>query len=450
MKRTAWILMAAIMVISAVPASAGRGGVAGRYYSTDICTLLNGAEIDSINIDGQTLISAEDMEYYSFAVYWDAAARQLDIDKMPYENSGPPPVVKRSDYPPGKILGNYYETDIVTRLDGKPITAYNVGGRTYIHAEQMRDWGYAVDWDGADRVLSITSPDRAGYEYDISLSEGSRPETDAHWGEGEGAFAISYENGGLTGCGDAALFGSALGCDGTKYTVHMSFYQHEGLFFSNKLQELLNSLCYFQYGEEIAGPEEKYGLIEENASIVINGHKAEHVKVTKWGGNGHIDFGFEIANIPIFRKDEIESIYFTVGSTAGMETYDIKFRENEIDEIASIAETLKKHPEDFVQAAYYGEGYAAVYLCQSPSMGVIKDRLYIINRETKGISEDILDQVRQIEGFSSDILHPFAFKEGEVKNHFFFSCAPGGRTGDFYVEIETGIVHTVALSQLPA
>lgn len=330
MRRVTGLLMAAIMAISAVPALAATGDAAGRYYSTDIHTLLNGAEIDSINIGGQTLISAEDMEYYSFSVYWNGEERRLDIYRLPYENPGPPPVVTKPDDPPGKVLGNYYETDIVTLLDGKPVTAYNVGGRTYIHAERMRDWGYVVDWDGAGRTLSITSPDRAGYEYTISLSEGSRPETDAFSGDGEGAFAITYENGKLTGRGDAALFGSTLSCDGTKYTVSMGFYQHEGLFFSAKLRELLNSMCYLQYGETLAGPEEKYAFIAENASIVINGHKAEQVKVTQWRGNGHVDFGFEITNIPIYKKDEIESISFSVGNTEGMEAYDITFRENGI------------------------------------------------------------------------------------------------------------------------
>ena len=176
-------------------------------------------------------------------------------------------------------------------------------------------------------VPAGTIPDSGGYEYTISLSEGRHPETDAFSGDGEGAFAILYENGKLTGCGDASLFGSTLSCDGTTYTVSMGFYQNEGLFFSGKLRELLNSMCYLQYGETLAEPEEKYTFIDENVSIIINGHKAERIKVTQWRGNGHVDFGFEIANIPMYQKNEIERIYFSVGDTEGLKQYDIVFRE---------------------------------------------------------------------------------------------------------------------------
>ena len=330
MKRLSGIMLAFVLAIGcAAPALADVGDVAGRYYSTDIRTFLNGVEIDAINVGGQTLIRAEDMGYYSFSVYWNEAARQLDIYKMSGKAPGPQPVVEKSDLPVGAVLGHYYETDILTRLDGKPITAYNTGGRTYIHAEQMRDWGYVVEWNAVDRTLSITSPDRAGYEYSVDLSEGGRPATDALEGDGAGAFAISYGNGNLAGCGDAVLFDSSLRCDGTKYSVHMSFYQNEGLFFSAKLQDLLNAMCYSQYGEKVAEPEEKYEIIAENTCILINGHKAENVKITKGGGNGHVDFAFEITDIPVLKEDEIESIWFSVGSTEGMEVYDIELREGE-------------------------------------------------------------------------------------------------------------------------
>lgn len=79
MKRITVVLTVVLTMISTVPAFAASGSVAGQYYSTNIHTLLNGAEIDSINIGGQTLISAEDMVYYLFSVYWVEEARQLPV-----------------------------------------------------------------------------------------------------------------------------------------------------------------------------------------------------------------------------------------------------------------------------------------------------------------------------------------------------------------------------------
>ena len=65
------LLMTALLLISFVlPISAARpGDIAGKYYSTDIVTTLNGAQIDAINIGGQTLISAEDMRDVIQAVF---------------------------------------------------------------------------------------------------------------------------------------------------------------------------------------------------------------------------------------------------------------------------------------------------------------------------------------------------------------------------------------------
>ena len=155
---TALTIVLMAMCVHCMSVSAEVGDIAGQYYSTDIHTILNGNEIDSINIGGQTLINAEDMEYYYFSVNWDGEARQLDINKTSDETSGKPPVIKKSNYPSGMILGNYYETDIVTRLDGTPVTAYNTGGKTYILATDMRNSGYIVDWSEIERRVTITNP----------------------------------------------------------------------------------------------------------------------------------------------------------------------------------------------------------------------------------------------------------------------------------------------------
>ena len=169
MKKTIVFAVSALFICSG-SVFAAPGDIAGQYYSTDIRTTLNGEEIDSINIGGKTLISAEDMIYYSFGVYWNPDARTLEVYRVSHASNGAPPAVEKNNYPAGTVKGNYYDTDIITYLDGKPVTAYNIGGRTYILAEQMRDFGYEVIWDETGRTLDIVSPDRAGYEYTIPMT----------------------------------------------------------------------------------------------------------------------------------------------------------------------------------------------------------------------------------------------------------------------------------------
>ncbi|MBQ4145784.1 MAG: hypothetical protein IJD36_04060, partial [Clostridia bacterium] len=78
MKKVLSILLSIVMLLpTTVICSAKSGDVAGTYYSTDIHTILNGHEIESINIGGQTLISAEDMHFYGFNVNWYQEYRQL-------------------------------------------------------------------------------------------------------------------------------------------------------------------------------------------------------------------------------------------------------------------------------------------------------------------------------------------------------------------------------------
>ena len=255
MKKSALLFILAFLLCPHT-ASATAGDAAGRYYSTDICAILNGAEVASINIGGQTLISAEDMQYYSFNVCWSGEHRTLDIFSTPVAANGAPPAVKKSAYPTGTALGDYYETDIVTSLDGSRITAYNTGGRTYILAEQMTEMGYSVEWNEADRVLSVTSPDRAGYSYSIFLSRGEEQSE-----ESVGAFSIAYDNGGITGSGDANYFNSSLRCDGKGYTLSTAFYQNEGLFSSTELRRLIHSLASSGNIENPCDASEKYTLL---------------------------------------------------------------------------------------------------------------------------------------------------------------------------------------------
>ncbi len=323
MKKILCIMLFIIILVLPCFSYAQVGDVAGQYYWTDIATFLNGCEIDSINIGGQTLISAEDMHYYSFNVWWFPNERVLDVYSTAHAVNGAPPKIvdfNNTGFKIGDVRGNYYETDIVTQLDGKEITSYNVGGRTYIHAEQMADFGYVVKWNEQERKLFVTSPDRAGYVYDIPMTT-DKQKTE----EGTGSFSIVYSDGKTVATGDADYFISNLSLlrDGS-YRFDMKFYQNGGLYYSTELQNKLNPLVSSGYGvDEPIDPAEKYSLINDIVKISVNGNDAKKIRVDCGKGNGHHDYTFVLTDLPRYRKDEIKEFKVSVGDASG-ESYEIE------------------------------------------------------------------------------------------------------------------------------
>ena len=429
MKKITALFLIFIMAFQCLACFAKSGDIAGNYYSTDIKTFLNGAQIDAINIGGQTLISAEDMQYHSFFVYWSNEERTLEIHETELASNGVPPEVKNSTLPSGSVLGNYYETDIITYLDKEPITAYNIGGRTYIHAEAMRDFGYVVNWYADERKLEITSPMRAGYVYDIRLSQGKKKEA-----EGIGSFTIKYTKDGIIGYGDADYFNLTMDSSGQGYYFTMAFHQNRGLFTSTLLQDKLRPLAHEGYGVETpCEPSQKYDLVNKTVAISINGNKSEKVRVISGAGSGHRDFTFAIQDLPTYTEEEINEIVFSVGETTG-EPCDIIIEKGEEEKFL---EKLSGHMVTYFQ----GENHFIFYMREELSLGNVVSRLYIADRTTGEISDDILKQVKEFEGFDYDFINPFAFSIGAVPNNFLFSCSSPEKTMDFYAELDTGKVY---------
>lgn len=56
----------------------------------------------------------------------------------------------------GDVVGNIYSTDIVAFIDGMAIPSYNIGGVTVVIAEDLREYGFEVDWNEDYRQLNIT------------------------------------------------------------------------------------------------------------------------------------------------------------------------------------------------------------------------------------------------------------------------------------------------------
>lgn len=158
-----FIVILMLLLSLTVTVFSAPGDVAGNIYSTDIVTYLNGATVTSYNIGGKTCIDAEILNWhYGFDVYWYEDTRKLTItDKGGRFVSGQAfsgEITESVSENPGIVMGNYYETDIVTTLNGKEIESYNIGGRTFICAEAMADFGYDVKWNEEDRTLKISKP----------------------------------------------------------------------------------------------------------------------------------------------------------------------------------------------------------------------------------------------------------------------------------------------------
>ena len=149
-----------MMLITSLSVSAATPGMlAGNYYYTDIVTYLNGTSVNTINIGGVTLIDAESMSHYGYTVIWRDNERWLEIvdrrtgEISPEAANGS--LLDMSTGCPGSVAGRYFHTDIRTTLNGERIISYNIGGKTFIGAEAMRDFGYDVLWDSNARTLSI-------------------------------------------------------------------------------------------------------------------------------------------------------------------------------------------------------------------------------------------------------------------------------------------------------
>ncbi len=56
----------------------------------------------------------------------------------------------------GDVVNKTLYTDIVTKINGRDIQSYNVSGYTVVVAEDLRNYGFDVVWNDAERTLHIT------------------------------------------------------------------------------------------------------------------------------------------------------------------------------------------------------------------------------------------------------------------------------------------------------
>lgn len=124
------------------------GDVVGKAVYTDIAAYINGYPIPSYNVDGYTVIVAEDLRNYGFDVTWDGDARTLSVTMADGGAiSGMSGVYKYPNAIGRKFADTLY-TDIRTYVNGDPIQAYSINGYTMIELKSLSEFG-AVNWNQA-------------------------------------------------------------------------------------------------------------------------------------------------------------------------------------------------------------------------------------------------------------------------------------------------------------
>ena len=136
-------------------ANAANGDIAGTLYTTDILTQIDGMDIPSYNIDGQTLIAVEDLRNFGYTVAYDDSIRTL-IATYNHE-SHKPGMGQISRGTVGGTAGYYYESDITVIVNGNYIQAYSLDGTMLVIAEELgqSDYFAACSYSDSERLLSL-------------------------------------------------------------------------------------------------------------------------------------------------------------------------------------------------------------------------------------------------------------------------------------------------------
>ena len=161
MKKIIGLLLTFTLLTSCIisAGAANIGDVINKTVYTDIVAKINGYDIASYNIDGYTVVVAEDLRNYGFNVEWKGEERALYITVNPSQSTVTSTYVapKVSTDMVGVKANDVLYTDIKTYMDGNLVTSYNIGGLTVISFNDLQRYG-TVNYDNDARELSIALP----------------------------------------------------------------------------------------------------------------------------------------------------------------------------------------------------------------------------------------------------------------------------------------------------
>ena len=155
MKKVLCLLVAICITCGIFPTSfAKTGDFLGYVKYTDISAYINHYPITSYNINGYTVVVAEDLKNYGFSVVWNQENRSLSISRSMSNVITPYGKIYKYESMLGQNSMPYLETDIKTYVNDQLVTSYNINGKTVINIEDLRPYG-KVEWLPEIRAIKM-------------------------------------------------------------------------------------------------------------------------------------------------------------------------------------------------------------------------------------------------------------------------------------------------------
>lgn len=154
------VFVLSIILVFSLSASAAMvltpGYDVGDVTTSDIRAYIDGAYINSYNINGMTAVVAEDLRSYGFDVTWDGDSRTLIINRNPWKSAGAIHIDPGPGRPKGEKFCDILSSDIVVLYGTKRIPSFTLDGVTAVYLEDLTLHG-TTSWDPNNKTISLTT-----------------------------------------------------------------------------------------------------------------------------------------------------------------------------------------------------------------------------------------------------------------------------------------------------
>ncbi len=304
MKKRFILLFVFCCCIICISDTAYAAKIIGQATYTDIVAYVNHFPISTYDINGQTAIVAEDLQYYGFDIQYQNEYRLLDIKYSSGWGSANH-IPKQDIKPSGSFAANIYQTDITTRFEGKEIASYNIGGKTLIPMEALEKYGKTI-WYPEGKKIYFTYASNSEYTsgWKLEIPMDFKSDTSKNISD----FTVELtrdETGRLVLGGKNYQYFSGFYFYGNEQETRFEFsITQYHLYETIDVWGLLNQMLNTDRGKWIT---DDTTFANKHMKVSINGEPVSVSKVTGDGGNGHSDYYF-LLDKGFGTLEEIQSI----------------------------------------------------------------------------------------------------------------------------------------------